>query len=59
MEHEILTAREIRRYSKQIMIREIGITGQEKLKKCKVLVVGAGDWDVRYSSISLLPVQGK
>jgi sulfur-carrier protein adenylyltransferase/sulfurtransferase len=42
MEHEILTPREVRRYSKQIMIPEIGISGQEKLKNSKVLVVGAG-----------------
>ena len=42
MEYEILTPREKRRYSKQIMIGEIGITGQEKLKKARVLVVGAG-----------------
>jgi sulfur-carrier protein adenylyltransferase/sulfurtransferase len=42
MAYEILTPREIRRYSKQIMIREIGITGQEKMKNSKVLVVGAG-----------------
>jgi sulfur-carrier protein adenylyltransferase/sulfurtransferase len=42
MEYEILTPREKRRYSKQIMIREIGITGQEKLKNSKVLVIGAG-----------------
>jgi molybdopterin/thiamine biosynthesis adenylyltransferase len=42
MEYEILTPREIRRYSKQIMIREIGILGQEKIKMSKVLVVGAG-----------------
>jgi sulfur-carrier protein adenylyltransferase/sulfurtransferase len=42
MEHEILTPREQRRYSKQIMIREIGIAGQEKLKNSRVLVIGAG-----------------
>ena len=42
MEYEILTPREIRRYSKQIMIPEIGIKGQEKLRQAKVLVVGAG-----------------
>jgi sulfur-carrier protein adenylyltransferase/sulfurtransferase len=42
MKHEILTPREERRYSKQIMINEIGIAGQEKLKNAKVLVVGAG-----------------
>jgi len=37
-----LTPREIRRYSKQIMLPEIGIRGQELLKKAKVMVVGAG-----------------
>jgi adenylyltransferase/sulfurtransferase len=42
MKHEILTPREERRYSKQIMINEIGIAGQEKLKNARVLVVGAG-----------------
>lgn len=42
MKSEILSARELRRYSKQIMIPEIGIEGQEKLKKSRVLVVGAG-----------------
>jgi sulfur-carrier protein adenylyltransferase/sulfurtransferase len=42
MEYDILTPREKRRYSKQIMISEIGITGQEKLKKSRILVIGAG-----------------
>jgi adenylyltransferase/sulfurtransferase len=42
MEYEILTTREKRRYSKQIMISEIGIAGQQKLKNSKVLVIGAG-----------------
>jgi molybdopterin/thiamine biosynthesis adenylyltransferase len=42
MEPGILSSREIRRYSKQIMIPEIGLEGQEKLKKAKVLIVGAG-----------------
>jgi molybdopterin/thiamine biosynthesis adenylyltransferase len=42
MEHEILTPREIRRYSKQIMISGIGIKGQEKLKNARILVIGAG-----------------
>jgi len=42
MKYEILTPREIRRYSKQIMITEIGIGGQEKLKNARVLVIGAG-----------------
>jgi sulfur-carrier protein adenylyltransferase/sulfurtransferase len=42
MEYEILTPREKRRYAKQIMIREIGTAGQEKIKKSGVLVIGAG-----------------
>ncbi len=42
MNSDCLSPREIRRYNKQIMIPEIGIKGQELLKKSKVLVVGAG-----------------
>jgi sulfur-carrier protein adenylyltransferase/sulfurtransferase len=37
-----LSQREIRRYSKQIMLPEIGLDGQEKLKHAKVIVIGAG-----------------
>jgi molybdopterin/thiamine biosynthesis adenylyltransferase len=42
MESDILSPREIRRYSKQIMMPEIGIEGQKKMKQAKVLVIGAG-----------------
>ena len=42
MDGSILSPREIRRYRKQIMIPEIGLKGQEKLKQAKVLVIGAG-----------------
>jgi sulfur-carrier protein adenylyltransferase/sulfurtransferase len=42
MPDDILSPREKRRYSKQIMIPEIGEKGQEKLKQSKVLVIGAG-----------------
>jgi molybdopterin/thiamine biosynthesis adenylyltransferase len=42
MAGELLSPREKRRYRKQIMIPEIGINGQEKLKLSRVLVVGAG-----------------
>ncbi len=42
MAEDLLSPREIRRYHKQIMIPEIGITGQGKLKNASVLVIGAG-----------------
>jgi len=42
MSDDILSPREVRRYNRQIMIPDIGIQGQEKLKQAKVLVVGAG-----------------
>jgi adenylyltransferase/sulfurtransferase len=42
MAEEILSQREHRRYSRQILLTGIGTAGQEKLKKSRVLVVGAG-----------------
>jgi len=42
MADSTLSPREIRRYSRQIMLPEIGISGQEKLKRAKVLVIGVG-----------------
>jgi molybdopterin/thiamine biosynthesis adenylyltransferase len=42
MADDLLSPREIRRYRKQIMIPEIGREGQEKLKKSRVMVIGAG-----------------
>ena len=42
MNSEILSQRELRRYGRHIMLNEIGIKGQEKLKKASVLVIGAG-----------------
>lgn len=38
----MLTNREERRYARQIIIPEIGINGQEKLRNARVVVVGAG-----------------
>lgn len=42
MTADVLSPREILRYQKQIMIPEIGVDGQKKLKNARVLVVGAG-----------------
>ena len=42
MTDNILTPREIRHYNRQIMLPGIGTSGQEKIKRAKVLVVGAG-----------------
>jgi molybdopterin/thiamine biosynthesis adenylyltransferase len=38
----MLIKEEISRYSKQLLLTEIGIKGQEKLKESKILVIGAG-----------------
>ena len=38
----MLSKKEIQRYSKQLLIPEIGMKGQERLKNAKVLVIGAG-----------------
>ena len=37
-----LSPEEIRRYSRHLIIPEVGVEGQERLKAAKVLVVGAG-----------------
>lgn len=42
MSEGILSAREERRYQRQLSLDGIGREGQEKLKKSKVLVIGAG-----------------
>lgn len=38
----MLSAEELNRYDRQIMIKELGQTGQEKLKASKVFIAGAG-----------------
>jgi molybdopterin/thiamine biosynthesis adenylyltransferase len=38
----MLTKEEKSRYQKHIFLPEIGLSGQERLKQAKVLVVGAG-----------------
>jgi molybdopterin/thiamine biosynthesis adenylyltransferase/rhodanese-related sulfurtransferase len=38
----MLNGEELKRYSRQIILQEIGLPGQEKLKRAKVLMIGAG-----------------
>jgi molybdopterin/thiamine biosynthesis adenylyltransferase len=42
MESQLLSNQELRRYRRQIILPGIGVSGQEKLKKSKVIVIGAG-----------------
>ena len=37
-----LTVDEVKRYSRHLIIPEVGMTGQKRLKNAKVLCVGAG-----------------
>jgi molybdopterin/thiamine biosynthesis adenylyltransferase/rhodanese-related sulfurtransferase len=39
---EELTVDEVRRYSRHLIIPDVGMTGQKRLKNAKILVVGAG-----------------
>jgi molybdopterin/thiamine biosynthesis adenylyltransferase/rhodanese-related sulfurtransferase len=39
---EQLTIDEVRRYSRHLIIPDVGMTGQKRLKNAKVLVIGAG-----------------
>lgn len=39
---EELDCEEIRRYERQIILPQVGIDGQKKLKKAKILIIGAG-----------------
>jgi molybdopterin/thiamine biosynthesis adenylyltransferase len=42
MASQVLSNQELRRYKKQIVLSGVGLPGQEKIKKSKVLVAGAG-----------------
>jgi len=42
MEQSALTPDELQRYARHLSLPEVGIEGQEKLKKARVLLVGAG-----------------
>ena len=37
-----LTADEVQRYKRHLVLRDVGAPGQQKLKAARVLVVGAG-----------------
>lgn len=37
-----LSERELNRYSRQMILAEVGVEGQKKLKEAKVLIIGAG-----------------
>ncbi|MDQ1483884.1 MAG: sulfur-carrier protein adenylyltransferase/sulfurtransferase, partial [Actinomycetota bacterium] len=39
---EALTLEEVRRYSRHLIIPDVGMDGQKRLKNAKVLVIGAG-----------------
>ena len=41
MDHK-LSSEEIHRYSRHLVLPEVGLAGQEKLKEAKVLLIGAG-----------------
>ena len=41
MEHKLSSA-EIQRYSRHLVLPEVGLSGQEKLKAARVLLIGAG-----------------
>src|SRR5690606_4452069 len=40
--HDLMSNEQLERYSRQIILKEIGIEGQRRLLNAKVLVVGAG-----------------
>ena len=39
---KFLSKKKIERYSRQIILKDIGILGQEKIIKTKVLIIGIG-----------------
>ena len=38
----VLNLKEFKRFEKQIILKKIGISGQKKIKKAKVLIIGMG-----------------
>lgn len=41
-----MTDEQIERYSRHIILNEVGVKGQKKLLKGKVLIIGAGDLEL-------------
>ena len=39
---DILNKNHIERYSRQIVLKDVGVVGQKKIRNSKVLIVGAG-----------------
>ena len=48
----MLSPAELERYARHIVMQEIGGAGQQKLKKARVLVIGAGGLGAPVSAIS-------
>ena len=38
----VLNFKEFKRFEKQIILKKVGISGQKKIKRAKVLIVGMG-----------------
>src|SRR3569833_1087716 len=49
-----LTKEEVARYSRHLIIPDVGVNGQKRLKNAKVLVIGAG-WSVPPQPTCWLP----
>lgn len=47
----MLNDREFLRYSRQLLLEDVGPEGQEKLKRATVLIVGLGGWGPRLRCI--------
>ena len=47
---------QIERYSRHILLQDVGIEGQEKIMNAKVLIVGAGGLGAPWASTSPPPV---
>ena len=41
------TNEQMERYSRHIILQEVGVKGQKKLLNGKVLIIGAGSWEAR------------